>query len=114
MGPVTKAILFIDAISTLISLSKHPALFPAPANRYLAQTNINLIKCAAITQQKKDTIACFLNQNKRQNMADLISKHDLINDTPELWLKLQKELLNPQWLQKHPSTWLTKVEKEST
>ena len=51
--PITKAILFIDAISTLISLGNHPAKYKTPFRRWLSATNVNLFKSAQITGQTK-------------------------------------------------------------
>ena len=47
--PIKKAILFIDAISTLISFGNYPAKYKNPERQWLAQTNVNLFKSENIT-----------------------------------------------------------------
>ena len=111
--PVKRAILFIDAISTLISLRQHPVKFKCPLRRWFASTNINLFKAAQISGQTKEDIPLFINQTQRVNYADLLTKFNLLTDTAHIWLELQHRLLEASWLQQHPSIWLNSVLTES-
>ena len=52
----------------------------------------------------KEDIVLYINQKKHPNFADLLTKFDIENDTPQHWLDLQKQLLNAHWLQQHPDT----------
>ena len=46
--PITKCILFCDAISTIISHNNHPANYIHPISRWLASANLQLYKIADI------------------------------------------------------------------
>ena len=111
--PITRCLMFVDAISTLLSLRQHPARYKPPLRNWFAATNINLFKCAQISKQLKENIPVFINQTKRVNFADLLTKFNLTKDTSDVWLEMQKRLLTPNWLRAHPSVWLKDVLEES-
>ena len=55
-----------------------------------------------------------INQNFCQNLADILTKFNLKEDNPELWIKYQNRLLTGDWLAvQHPSIWTMEVIKES-
>ena len=55
-----------------------------------------------------------INQNIRQNLADLLTKFNLKEDDPELWIEYQNRLLTGDWLAvQHPRNWTMEVIKES-
>ena len=61
---VVKAFQFIDAMSAVLALNRHPSLFRAPFKMWLAKTNVNLFQVAQITHQEKEDIHLFINQKK--------------------------------------------------
>ena len=111
--PIKKTFLFIDAISTLISLSHHLAKYKDPFRRLLASTNVNLFKVAQLSGQTKESVPLFLNQNKCMNFADLLTKFHIQGGKPSLRLEYQKRLLSPSWLLQHPRFWEEQVILES-
>ena len=114
MGLTVKWIfLFIDAISTLIGISNHPGKYNSPVSTWLAQINFNLFKCGNITNQPKELIPLFVDQAKRTNFTDYLTKYDLIKDHSEMWLEFQWRILCPNWLQLHPKFWIDSVILES-
>ena len=117
--PIHRVILFSDAISSLISLRRHPAIFKHPTRNWLSSTNTNLYQVAQlVTSQKdvsltKDEIPLWLNQKQKQNFVDLITRFHLQNDTVDCWVKLQDTIIKAEWLQQHPSFWLRQMILES-
>ena len=111
--PVSRCILFIDAISTLLSLERHPVKFPLPLRRWFAAVNINLYKCAQVSHQSKEDILMYIDQGLRINFADYLTKFNLSTDRPSQWLELQRRILNPSWLLTHPKGWLNDALTES-
>ena len=126
--PIFRAILFSDAISSLLSLRRHPAIFKHPQRKWLASANVSLFQTAELinSQQKtlssdshqmtpviKDDIAIWINQKVRCNFADLLTKFQLDTDSTDRWIKLQEKLIQASWLQTHPSTWYKQMLQES-
>ena len=74
---------------------------------------MNLYKIAQLSHQLKQNIPLFLDQRKRQNYADILTKFNVEKQTPALWFEYQLRLLQPQWLSKHPKFWEEQVLKES-
>ena len=117
--PIQRVILFSDAISSLLSLRRHPAIFKHPTRLWLASTNTNLYQIAQlVTSQQnvtltKDDIPLWINQKERLNFADLLTKFHLQNDSVDKWVKHQETILKAEWLQEHPSGWLKQMIKES-
>ena len=103
--PIYKCILFCDAISTIISHNNHPANYISPISRWLASANIHLYKIADIIGCQKQDIVLYINQKRHTNFADCLTKFNIIDDTPQMWLDLQIQILDAKWLQKHPDTW---------
>ena len=62
---------------------------------------------------QKRTLSYILTRKKHANSADLLTKFDIENDTPQYWLDLQKQLINAHWLQQHPDTWYMEAVHES-
>ena len=62
--PISKCILFCDAISTIISYNNHPANYTHPASKWLATTNIQLYKVAEMASCVKEDIVLYINQKK--------------------------------------------------
>ena len=109
---VKAGLLFCDTISTLISIGQHPGNYKSPFRKWLAGINVNLYQLGLITGQQKQDIPWFINQRKRVNFADYMTKFDLTNDMPDLWLELQFCMLTPGWLLEHPRQWLDLVRLE--
>ena len=65
--PISKCILFCDAISTIISFNNHPANYTHPTSKWLATTNIPLYKVAEIVGFTKEDIVLFINQKQHAN-----------------------------------------------
>ena len=82
--PIMKAFLFVNAISTLISLSHHSVQYKNPFCKLLASTNVNLYKVALLSGQAKEDIPLFINQHKRTNFADLLMKFNIESEKPTL------------------------------
>ena len=78
--------IFIDAISTIIQLSSHPARFKSPIGKWLAMIAVNTMKTAIITDTKKEDAYLFINQKYFFNPADLLTKFSLEKDTPQHWM----------------------------
>ena len=90
MGLTVKRIfLYIDTISTLIGISNHPGKYSSPVSTWLAQINFNLYKCGTIMNQPKEMVPLFVDQAKRTNFADYLTKYDLIKDNPQIWSEFQ-------------------------
>ena len=62
--PISKCILFCDAISTIISYNNHPANYTHPTSKWLATTNIQLYKVAKMAGCAKEDIVLYINQKK--------------------------------------------------
>ena len=103
--PTYKCRLFCDNISTIISHNNHLANYISPMSRLLASANIQLYKIADIIGCQKQDIVLYINQKRHTNFADCLTKFNIIDDTPQMWLDLQIQILDAKWLQKHPDTW---------
>ena len=55
----------------------------------------------------------FINQKRHINFADYLTKFNITEDTPQMWLDLQKQLIEAKWLQEHPDTWYKDAMQES-
>ena len=55
----------------------------------------------------------FINRKNHINVADLLTKFQIHEDSPELWLQYQNNIINPQWLQKDPQKWISTLLLES-
>ena len=86
--PIYKCILFCDNISTIISHNNHPANYISPMSRLLASANIQLYKIADIIGCQKQDIVLYINQKRHTNCADCLTKFNIIDDTPQMWLDL--------------------------
>ena len=62
---------------------------------------------------KKEDIVLYINQKRHTNFADCLTKFNITDDTPQMWLDLQTQILNANWLQKHPDTWYKDALQES-
>ena len=62
--PISKCILFCDAISTIISYNNHPANYSHPTSKWQATTNIQLYKVAEMVSCAKEDIVLYINQKK--------------------------------------------------
>ena len=51
--PIHRVILFSDAISSLLSLRRHPAIFKHPTRLWLASTNTNLYQVAQLATSQQ-------------------------------------------------------------
>ena len=67
--PISKCILFCDAISTIISYNNHPANYTHPTSRWLATTNIQLYKVAEMIGCVKEDIVLYINQKKTSQLC---------------------------------------------
>ena len=47
------------------------------------------------------------------NPADKLGKFNIDNDSVDKWINLAKNVLQPKWLQQHPSTYLNKLLSKS-
>ena len=47
------------------------------------------------------------------NPADKLGKFDIDKDPVDKWINLAKNVLEPKWLQQHPSTYLDKLLNKS-
>ena len=86
---------------------------------------MHLYKLAEMTKQRKENIVFWLKQdgtfkpastnNKLMtfNPADKLGKFDIDNDAVKNWMKLEREVLNPDWLQEHPRHYLLQLIEES-
>ena len=52
--PIHRVIFFSDAISSLLSLRRHPAIFKHPTRNWLSSTNINLYQVAQLVTSQED------------------------------------------------------------
>ena len=79
--PIHKVIIFSDAISTLLSLRRHPAIFQHPFRGWLAASGKKLFSVATMMNSQtnidvgpdpitKESIAMFIDQNIQENFAD--------------------------------------------
>ena len=67
--PISKCILFCDAISTIISQNNHPANYTHPISRWLATANIQLYKIAKMIECAKEGIVLYINQKKTSKLC---------------------------------------------
>ena len=67
--PISKCILFCDAISTIISHNNHPANYTNPIARWLATANIQLYKIAKMVGCAKEEIVLYINQKKTSKLC---------------------------------------------
>ena len=105
---LTGCIVFIDAISVILSLSHHPTHYKALFRKWVSGINSNLYQIAILSNQKKEHVPLFLDQTVRTNFADLLTKFHLTKEDPLFWMELQSQLLTPHWLLAHPKTWLNR------
>ena len=93
--PIKKCYLFVDVITTIISMHQHPAKYFVIFHRYLSSININLFQTAIISKQTKEHIPLFINQQKRVNFADLLTKFSHISESLENGLNYKIICYNP-------------------
>ena len=74
---------------------------------------MHLYQLARFTNQKKENIVFWLNQNGTFNPADKISKFNIDKDTVAKWMELAQETLHPDWLQENPENYLQKMLEDS-
>ena len=111
--PISRVIIFVDALSTILATNIHPGRLKSPYNRWLSMANFNLFKIGNLVQQPKESIYLFINQKLRLNLADILTKFHIKTESAQYWNELQTRLLQGSWLVKHPKFWLADVVKES-
>ena len=75
---------------------------------------MHLYKLAQMTNQVKENIIFWLNQEETFNPADKLGKFDIDKDPVNKWTSLALEVLHPEWLQGHPKHYLHKMLRESS
>ena len=75
---------------------------------------MHLYKLAQMTNQVKENIIFWLNQEETFNPADKLGKFDIDKDPVNKWTSLALKVLHPEWLQGHPKHYLHKMLKESS
>ena len=75
---------------------------------------MHLYKLARMTNQLKENVIYWLNQDGTFNPADKLGKFDIDTDSVKKWMKLELDVLRPDWLQVHPKHYLHKMLKESS
>merc|ERR1712121_71244 len=103
----------VDALSQIIGLMSPPSQFKPRLRKYYASINVHLYKLAQMTNQVKENIIFWLNQDEVFNPADKLGKFDIERDPVQKWVKLQKEVHQPNWLQDHPKNYLHRMIKAS-
>ena len=111
--PISRVIIFVDALSTILAANIHPGRLKSPYNRWLSMANYNLFKTGNLVKQPKETIYLFINQKIRVNLADTLTKFQIKTESAEYWNELQNRLIKGSWLNEHPKFWLDEVIKES-
>ena len=105
--------MFSDAIAHIIALQRSPACFKAPFNKWYPEINSLTYQIGNLTSQPKEEIVQFLQQKVYSNLADLLTKFDLEQDSVDDWMLKSKQLFEPDWLQNHPNTYLKQLLKLS-
>ena len=57
------AVVFIDAISVILSLSHHPCRYKVPFKKWISGINSNLFQIALLTKQSKEDLPLYLDQS---------------------------------------------------
>merc|ERR1712002_1274499 len=103
----------VDALSQILGLMAPPSQSRRSLRKHYASINVHLYTLANITKQVKEDIIFWLNQEEVCNPADKLGKFDIEKDPVHKWVKLQKEILQPDWLQDHPRNYLHRLIKSS-
>ena len=98
--------IFKDSISQILALDKSPSLFEPPLSRYYSQCNVLLFQIGQITDQRKEEMTHFLEQKNYFNLADILSKYNIHQESVEDWMEMMNRVFKPAWLQVHPRDYM--------
>ena len=105
--PIEAIYLGSDALSQVVGLSRPPQSLKPKLRRLYANINLHLFEIAKLTKQKKEDVVFWI--EGAANPADKLGKFDIDKDPVNKWINLAKNVLEPKWLQQHPSTYLDKI-----
>ena len=105
--PIEAVYLGSDALSQVVGLSRPPQSLKSKLRRLYANINLHLFEIAKLTKQKKEDVVFWI--EGASNPADKLGKFNIDNNLVNKWINIAKNVLQPRWLQQHPSTYLNKL-----